>query len=91
VTFLELRCTETEFWSSLDGAATCPDCSALVPVLNIPDHVRWHQRLVRQHLEICASYEQSADLTLELSPDDPGACVQLAHRLQLERLRTAQR
>lgn len=89
--FLELRCTETEFWSSFAGTATCPDCSALVPELSIPDHVRWHQRLVCQLLEICATYEQLADLTLELSPDDPGACVQLAHRLQLERLRTAQR
>ena len=82
----ELLCTEPDQWLDSGNCKLCPDCSSLVPQALIPNHVRWHQMLVCQLLEICEHQDQLRQHTFELSPEDPGDCVRLAYSLQLERL-----
>jgi hypothetical protein len=83
----ELLCAESDRWSLSDGRGACPDCSALVLESSIGEHVRWHETLICQLMSICANQDQLSELTLELNPENPGECVRLMHRLQIEALR----
>jgi len=87
----ELLCTDPDGWLVSGSSRLCPDCSSLVPQALIPNHVRWHQMLVCQLLEICKHQDQLRHHAFEPRPEEPGACVEFAYSLQLERLHEQER